>query len=399
VKPDLGAAPTGPLAGIRVVDVTTVVSGPLCTQILGDMGADVIKVEAPGGESARRMGLPMTAGISPLFAQCNRNKRSLAVDLKQARGAAVVARLAAAGDVFVANYRPGVADRLGLGYEALSAANPRLVYAAISGFGPDGPYRDLPAYDTVIQGLSGFMPVQGGGGGPQLVQMIAADKVTALTAVYGILGALFARERGDAAGQRVDVPMIDAYAAFVLPDILGERTFPDANAPPFPAIHRTWATADGFVVMMIIEDDQFAGVCRALDRPDVAENPKYAGLIQRIVHVAEIFATLEAEIVKWPTAEFVARARANGAPVAPANEIDDFLADPQVVHNATIVETELDTELGRTRYVRLPVRFERTPASFRRLPPRLGEHTSEILREAGYSDADVASLVDGGVVS
>jgi crotonobetainyl-CoA:carnitine CoA-transferase CaiB-like acyl-CoA transferase len=399
MKIEIGSTAHGPLVGYRVLDLSTVVSGPLCAQILGDLGADVLKVEAPGGDSARSMGLPMTDGISPLFAQCNRNKRSIGIDLKAATGQEVARKIAAGVDVVLSNYRPGVAERLGLGYDDLIAVNSELVYVAISGFGPDGPYRDLPAYDTVIQGLSGFMPLQGGDAEPQLVRSIIADKVTALTAVYAVMGGLLARERGGRSGQRVDVPMLDAYAAFMLPDILaGTLTFPESTPPVFPNIHRTWKTADGHVVMMIIENYQFAGICRAIDREDLVDDPRCIDLIQRLIHAEEIFAIIEEELLKWTTADFLSRAQANGAPVANANSIDDFLADPQVAHNGTIVETDIDPALGTTRYVGPGVRFAQTPATFRRLPPRLGEQTDEILTEAGYDGEQIEKLRGDGAV-
>ncbi len=396
---EIGGEALGPLVGYRVLDLSTVVSGPLCGQILGDLGADVLKVEAPDGDSARRMGLPMTDGISPLFAQCNRNKRSIAIDLKTNTGQEVARKLAEGVDVVLTNFRPDVAERLGLGYDDLIARNSKLVYVAISGFGREGPYRDLPAYDTVIQGLSGFMPLQGGDGEPQLVRSIVADKVTALTAVYAVMGGLLARERGGPSGQRVDVPMLDAYAAFLLPDTLvGSLTFPDASPPDFPNIHRTWRTADGYVVMMIVEDSQFTGICRALERDDLIEDPRCANLMQRLIHAAELFDIIEQELTKWTTADFLRRAQAHGAPVANANSIDDFLVDPQVAHNGTIIETDIDASLGRTRYLGPAVRYEATPASFRRLPPRLGEQTEEILAEAGYDAEQIQALRADGAV-
>lgn len=399
MKIEIGSDARGPLAGYRVLDLSTVVSGPLCAQILGDLGADVLKVEAPGGDPARRMGLPMTDGISPLFAQCNRNKRSVAIDLKLEPGRAAARKIASGVDVVLSNYRPGVAERLGLGYDDLIAVNSELVYVAISGFGPDGPYRDLPAYDSVIQGLSGFMAVQGGDDEPQLVRSIVADKVTALTAVYAVMGGLLARERSGRSGQRVDVPMLDAYAAFILPDTLaGALTFPEASSPAFPNIHRTWKTADGYVVMMIVEDYQFAGICRAIEREDLIDDPRCTDLIQRLIHADEIFAILEEELLEWTTQDFVRRAQANGAPVANANSIDDFLADPQVAHNGTIIETDIDPALGTTRYLRPAVRFDATPATFHRLPPRLGEQTDEILAEAGYDSAQIEKLRAAGAV-
>jgi crotonobetainyl-CoA:carnitine CoA-transferase CaiB-like acyl-CoA transferase len=401
MKVEIGAAARGPLAGIRVLDFTTVVSGPLCTQVLGDLGADVVKVEAPRGDSARRMGPPFRAGLGPVWVQFNRNKRAIVIQLQQPDGVAVARRIAAGADVVVENFRPGVADRLGIGYGALSAANPRLVYAAISGFGPEGPYAQQPAYDTVIQGLTGFMHFQGTPDEPALVRGIAADKASGFAAASAVIAALFARER-TGRGQRVDVPMLDAYAAFALPDVLGPESFFPVEEQPkgmltATNIHRTWRTADGHVVMMIVEDAQFSAICRALDRTDLESDPRFQGLLARLGNGVALYALLEVELAKWNTAELVERARRFGAPVAPVNGVREFMADPQARANRTVFEVE-DPRAGTLRQVAHPARYAETPASLRRFAPQLGEHTDEVLAEVGYGAAEIRALRESGAV-
>jgi crotonobetainyl-CoA:carnitine CoA-transferase CaiB-like acyl-CoA transferase len=395
----LNGNPTGPLAGIRVLDLSSVVSGPLCAQILGDLGAEVIKLESLQGDTTRRFGPPFKAGLTPMFVQCNRNKRSIAIDLKTEAGQEIARKLAAEVDVLLENFRPDVAERLGLGYASLAAENPRLVYASICGFGSSGPYRDLPAYDSVIQGLVGFMHIQTEDETPQLVKSIVADKASALTAAYSIMAALFARERGDGRGQRVEIPMLDAYAAFMLPDVFGTQSFLPLEELGFDmaGVHRTWETADGHVVMMIIEDHQFRGILRAVEREDMLDDPRCANVLQRLLHAQELFELLEGELRKWSTQEIVERARKYDAPVAPALNIEEFVADAQVAHNQTVFTAE-HPEAGQLQLLRSPARFDRTPTNVRQLPPRIGEHTDEILRDLGLASVDIAALRERGVI-
>jgi crotonobetainyl-CoA:carnitine CoA-transferase CaiB-like acyl-CoA transferase len=391
--------PTGPLAGISVIDFSTVISGPICSQALGDLGADVVKVEPPMGDPARYSGAPFREpGFSAFLAQFNRNKRSIALDLKHEQARAVARRLAQRADVLLENFRPGVTERLGVGWKDLQKTNPRLVYCSISGFGSDGPDADRPAYDHVIQAITGLMPTQGGDGAPRLIQGGVADKATGMTALSAILAALFARER-QGVGQRVEIPMIDAYAAFALPESMMPRTFPplESDAPGLGDVFRTFATRDGHVVGLTIQDAQFAGLCRTLDREDLAGDPRFAEVGPRFQNYRELCDLLAVEIAKLETGAFAASCRKNGVPFARVNDIDGFLAEPQVANNETLVEVE-DDRFGTTRYLRHPARYESTPAQLRHHAPRLGEHSAEILSEAGYSEIEIAALRSDGII-
>ena len=388
--------PPGPCRGLRVLDFTTMVSGPTCTQVLGDLGADVVKVESPGGEPGRHTGSSLRDGLSGYFAQLNRNKRSVVLDLRRPEGRDAALRLAARADVAVENFRPGVADRLGIGYEAMRARSPRLVYVAISGFGPDGPYAELPAYDHVLQGLTGLLPEQGGDGPPRMIQSVVVDKASGLAAASAALAALLERERGGP-GQRIDVPMLDAYAAYMLPEQLAPHAFPELPPAPSPAarIFRTWRTQDGWAVGIAVQDAQFRALCRAVGREDLASDPRFATLRERFQNLEALYAELETAIATWPTAELVQRARREGAPFAPVNDFAAFLADPQTRHNATVFEVA-DEAGARTRYLTHAARYAATPATFRRPAPRAGEHTDEVLREAGFSEAELHALRASG---
>ena len=395
MKIQLDGPPGGPLVGIRVLDLSTIVSGPLCGQHLGDLGADVVKIEAPPvGDTGRFLGGSQRAGMTAFFAQFNRNKRSVRLDLKSEAGAAAFRRLAADADVVLENFRPQVMERLGLGYESLAAGNPRLVYVSISGFGPDGPYAALPAYDMVIQALSGFAKQLGSDEQPKLVSNVIADKTSGVTAVWATLAALFARER-TGKGQRVDVPMLDAFAGLVLADTYGATAFdPDgggATAALGDGLFRAWPTADGHVAVIVIEDHQFQALCRALGTPEVAADERFASLLSRVQNSAELFAIMGDELRKSTTADIVRRARKEGAPVAPVNDVAAFLDDEQVKASQIVFDLP-HPEAGPIPVFRSAPRFSDTPSTVHHLPPKMGEHTAEVLREAGFSDEEIAAL-------
>ena len=389
-----------PLAGIRVVDCTAVLSGPLATAQLADQGADVIKIESAGGDTTRSVG-PTKGPMSAMFITANRGKRGVTLDLKKPAGLQVVLDLVRTADVFAENFRPGVADRLGLGYAALSAINPRLVYLSISGFGPDGPYAAARVYDGVVQATSGICdahrnPVTGD---PMQLSTNVCDKLTALTASQAVTAALFARERSGR-GEHVKLSMLDAAISFQWCDAMWNHVFVDDPPPKMPEIGtglKPWKTADGFIAATMPQPDEFASFCKALGRDDVPQDPRFATSRARTVHVKEMRAILEPEVAKHPTAELLERMRALGAPVGRVHDRVGVIEDPQVAHNRIMVEVG-HGELGRVRLPRGAARF----GSEDSLPgpaPRMGEHTVSVLRELGYDEGAIAALLAGGAAS
>ena len=399
----LSGSPQGPLKGIRVIDITSMITGPLCSQQLGDLGADVIKIEPIHGEVARWMAPPQQAGLTGFYAQSNRNKRSLALDLKNPEGIAIIKKLVQDADILVENFRGGVPDRLGIGYEDLRVVNDKLIFVSITGFGPTGPYSDQPAYDPIAQGLAGMMHIQGKpfGGKPQLIQSAIVDNTTATTAAGIAMAALYARDRpgGTGKGQRVDVPMIDAWAANSLPDMLTVDTFiPNDMADPEPlAVLRTFETTDGYVVGMALQDNHFQGLCNALECTELLDRPGMRNVGERINDFAPWLDAISEVMKNFSTAELLSRLDAAGVPFGPVKTVREFAQDPQAQHNRTIFDAE-HPEAGTMRYIRYPGHLSETPACLHRHPPRLGEHSKEILQEAGYSDDEIENLLQAGVI-
>ena len=394
----MGQDAFGPLSGVRVIDVTTVVSGPVCTALLADQGASVIKIEPPEGDITRR-----TAGdgeFTAMFVACNRGKRSVALDLKHPAACDVVRRLALVSDVFVQNFRPGAMDRLGLGAEALRALNPRLVYASISGVGESGPYAKQRVYDPVIQSLSGLADVQTDPetGRPRMVRTIIADKTTGAFAAQAICAALFARER-TGEGQHVHLSMLDAMITFLWPEAMSDQAIPGRakpTGPPRPDL--IFRTTDGFITAGSVSNAEWRGLCTALDKSEWIEDPRFRTLAARSANGAERIALVGAVLATRPTQEWLARLAAHDVPCAPVLRRDDVLTDPQVVYNG-LIETIDQPGLGPIRQARPAARFDRTPAEIQGPAPSIGEHTEAILAELGFPPGEVAALIASGAAS
>ncbi|WP_017667546.1 CoA transferase [Sandarakinorhabdus sp. AAP62] len=393
---------SGPLAGFRIVDCSQIVSGPMACTMLGDQGAEVIKVESPGGDPVRGLG-PRKTDLSSMFIAVNRGKQGLCLDLKSPDGVAVLERLVATADVLVENFRPGVLARLGLDWERMQALNPRLIYCSITGFGQDGPYQNVRVYDPVIQAVSGIAASQvDKEGTPGLVRHLVADKVTALTAAQAITAALLRRERAgaDAPGERIEVAMLDAAIAFNWPEGMYNYSFMDdapATWPEYGAQMRLWKAADGQVAIGALQDAEFVALTRSLGREDLAQDERFRSSAGRIKHQREWAPQVSAEIARRTRAELMAGFVEQGAVGGPVVHLADVPHDAQVQHNGICVAVDHGPGVGRVQQARPPARFGSAldpvgPA------PHLGEHGRQILAALGYDAAAIAALVDKGVL-
>ncbi len=399
----------GPLAGVRVLDLTTVLVGPYCTQILAEMGAEVTKVEAPEGDVVRLIGPARRPGMGCIFLTVNRGKRSIALDLKRPEGREALLRLARGADVLVTNVRPRAMARLGLDHDAVRAANPGIVYASVLGYGQDGPCAAQPAYDDLMQGATGIAALNGGRvgaggeeGAPRYVPLAMADRITGLAAVGAINAALLHRER-TGEGQRVEVPMFETMAGFVLADHLGGRVFnPPLDAGGYARLlspgRRPYRTRDGHVCTMIYNDRQWRNFCAAAGLPDlVSEDPRFASHATRTENIDAILSMLERVFAERDTAEWVGILEEADLPVAPVHTLDSIMRDPHLTASGFFAAEEHPSE-GRLVRMAPAARFSAGEAPPPRPAPRLGEHGGEILREAGYDEAEIAALFETGAV-
>lgn len=383
----------GPLAGVRVIDLTTVISGPVCTMLLADQGADVIKIEPPGGDITRH-----SAGMgefTAMFVSSNRGKRAIALDLKQPAAIDVVRRLAARADVLVQNFRPGTTERLGLDEPTLRGVNPRLIYVSISGVGETGPYARKRVYDPVIQSLSGLAGMQAdpATGRPRMVRTIVADKTTAVHAAQAVCAALFARERSGE-GQHVRPSMLDTMVAFLWPEAMTQYTIigrEGSGTNPTARPDLIYETQDGYITVGSLSDSEWRGLADVIGKPEWINDPRFRTPAQRSANAAERI-TLVGEILKTNASGYwLERLDTADVPCAPVLARHQVATDPQVVHNG-LIETLDQPGLGTLRQPRPAARFERTPAAISGAAPRIGEHTDEILSELGFSTEEIAAL-------
>lgn len=386
---------SGPLDGVRVIDLTINVLGPMATQVLGDCGADVIKIEAPEGDPVRLIGPSRTTGMGPYFLNLNRNKRSVVLDLKTPAGKAALKRLVETADVFVHNMRIGAIERLGFGYESVAAYNPRIVYASATGFRRGSRYHDRGAFDDVVQGLSGIASLNAVNGHPRYFPTVIADKFTGHSLASAVGMALYAREK-TGRGQQVHLPMMEAMVAFTMVEHLWGATFREPSlglgySRMLSPNRRPFATKDGHVCFLAVKDDQWQRLYRALGRPELIDDPRFATLAARTEHVDLVLGTVAAELKDRTTAEVVALLDKADVPNGVVNSIEDLLDDEYLAETGFFQNVEHPTE-GPLTLMSIPASFDGTPASIRGLPPVLGEHTESVLLEAGLTAAEVAAL-------
>jgi crotonobetainyl-CoA:carnitine CoA-transferase CaiB-like acyl-CoA transferase len=394
----------GPLAGVTILDLTTVLMGPYATQILADMGADVIKVESPEGDIVRQIGPGRTPGMGGMFLNANRGKRSIVIDLKNPEGLATLLRLAKAADALVYNVRPQAMARLGLDYDTLAAINPRLVYVGVFGYGQNGPYAAKPAYDDLIQGASTIptLLAAAGDGTPRYVPITMADRVVGLMAVNAIMGGLMHQQR-TGIGQRIDVPMFECMTDFVLIDHLGGLTYdPPLDHGGYRRLlsryRRPYKTSDGHICVLIYNDKQWRSFFEAIGRKDFLEQPRFANHAARTEHINEIYEEVGRIFLGRTTAEWRELLERADIPVMPMHTLESILDDPHL--NAVGFFKTIDHPVeGRIRQMQVPSTWSVTQPAPGGPAPTLGENGREILTEAGFSREEIERLVEQNAIT
>jgi crotonobetainyl-CoA:carnitine CoA-transferase CaiB-like acyl-CoA transferase len=396
--------PTGPLAGVRIVDMTTVLMGPYATQIMADYGADVIKVEPPEGDIMRHGGPMRSPRMGPMYLQANRNKRSIVLDIKTAGGREALKRLCRKADVFICNVRPAALRRVGLGPEDIRAGNPRLIHVSLIGYGEGGPYSGRPAYDDLIQGLSAIPATfqRTSGAEPRYAPLTMADHIVGLNAVHVVLAALYERERSGQ-GQAIELPMFETLAQFVLSDHLGGRAYEPAIGPPgysrlLARDRRPYRTSDGYICMLVYTDRHWEAFFRLIDKAEqFHSDPRFTTAAARAKHFAEAYTLVAEVLMTRTTAEWMAALQQVDIPAVPMHDLDALIDDPHLAAVGFLHALDHPTE-GRVRLVGIPSRWSRSRPAIRRHPPNLGENSVEVLREAGYTDVAIAKLAADGAL-
>lgn len=392
----------GPLSGVTVVDLTTVVMGPYATQILGDLGAAIIKIEAPGGDNVRHVGPMRNRGMGHMFLHLNRNKKSVVLDLKKPGGREALLRIAAKADVLIYNIRPQAMQRLRLGYEDVAAANPRIIYVGAYGYGQQGPYAARPAYDDLIQGMTGlpWLMQQSGAAEPRYIPATLADRIVGLHAAYAVSAALYEREKSGK-GQAVEVPMFECMSQMILGDHFGGRGFePPLGGAGYARVlapeRRPFRTRDGHVCVLMYNDKQWQAFFRLIGREDLfRDDPRFNSHENRSARIAEANAFVAGEMLKRTTAEWLQALAGADIPCAPMNSIDDLIDDPHL-NGCGFIRQEDHPSEGRLRSTGAATQWSRTPPSPQCPTPRLGEHCLEVLGAAGYGEHEIRALAADG---
>ncbi len=396
---------TGPLTGIRVLDASRILAGPFCTMILGDLGAEIIKVEIPGiGDGSRAWGPPFIKGESAYYLSINRNKKSITINLKHPKGREIIYKLVEMSDVFIENFRPSVAEKLGVSYDELKRVNPKIIYCSISGFGQTGPYKDKRAYDLLIQAMSGFMGITGEPNRPPVrIGVAIMDLGAGMYATISILAALIAREK-TGKGQKIDISLLDTGVSWLT--YMAMNYFATGRNPPkmgsaHPNLvpYQCFEDKNGrYFAVAVGNDEHWKRLCKALELQDWIDNPKYATNAKRVEHRDEIVKALS-ELFKSKTREeWLKLLEEEGVPCAPVYEVSEALSNPQIIHREMVIEIEHPT-IGKLKQLGTPMKLSETPCQIRYPPPLLGQHTKEILKELlGYSDEEIEELRKIGAI-
>jgi crotonobetainyl-CoA:carnitine CoA-transferase CaiB-like acyl-CoA transferase len=393
---------TGPLAGVVVLDLTSVMMGPHCTQILGDMGADVIKVESPIGDNSRQGDIGKSPGLPANFLVLNRNKRSIVIDLKNPEGRKALLRMAAKADVLVHNLRPHTIEGLGLGYPVLKEANPGLIVCGMYGFGSRGRYAAKAAYDDIIQGASGFAMLQEKiVGRPAYLPSVIADKVAGMAGANAIAMALFHKQR-TGQGQQVEVPMFETMSAFVLLEhLMGQAFVPPISPPVYARVvspfRRPYKTATGYLAVLVYNNKQWAAFLKLIGRPELIDSEMFKSMASRLRHIDKVYGFVEETLQTRSAEEWMPLLEEAEIPVMPVHSIESLLQDPHLEDVGFFREIVHDTE-GAMRFPDVATRYSETPGTVRRMAPRLGENSREILEQFGFGEADVGALLDSKAV-